>query len=129
MEMVGLESANDFWMPMFQEFFGINDESIFQEFMGMKSKESFVKKMMKNYCSPSGLFLPENPKSKPESADNNESESKPCDHLLDLFRRNFLGEERSSSSDSQTGNEKLEGSLPSETEISGGRWVGRWLEM
>ena len=82
---------------MFQEFFGINDESIFQEFMGMES----------NSCH-GGLFLWESRKSNLESA-GNKPESKPCHHLLDLFRRNFLGEERSSSSSSQTGNEKLEG--------------------
>ena len=44
MKMVKMKSANYFWTAIFQEFFGINDESIFQKFMGMKSKESFVKK-------------------------------------------------------------------------------------
>ena len=58
-KMVELESANYFWTTMFQEFFSINDESIFQKFMGMKSKEAFVKKM-KNYCT--CLFLPINQK-------------------------------------------------------------------
>ena len=102
---------------MLQEFFGINDESIFQEFMGME----------RNSCH-GGLFLRESRKSNLKSACN-KSESKPCHHLLDLFRRNFLGEERSSSSSSQIGNEKLEGTwssspLPSETDKSGGK-VGR----
>ena len=67
----------------------------------MKNKESFVKKMMKNYCSPFRLLHP-------GSVDNNQSKSKSCDHLLHLFRRSFLGEERSSSSGSQTGNKNLE---------------------
>ena len=108
MKMMWFEWANDFWTAMFQEFFGINDESIFQEFMGMESKESFLKKMMKNSSCHGGLFLWENRKSNLESA-GNESESNPYHHLLDLFQRNFLGEERLSSSGSQIGNEKLEG--------------------
>ena len=29
MKMMWFELANDFWMALFQEFFGINDESIF----------------------------------------------------------------------------------------------------
>ena len=86
---------------MFQEFFGINDESIFQEFMGMES----------NSCHGS-LFLRESRKSNLESA-GNKPELKPCHHLLDLFRRNFIGEECSSSSSSQTRNEILEGTWSS----------------
>ena len=120
MKMVDPESANDFWTAMFQEFFGISDESIFQEFIGMKKKESFLQKM-KNYCP--RLFLPINqiidPKSKPQSPNN---ESKPCHHLLDLFRRNFLGDERSGSP-THPENENLEGPLSSDTEI--GRKLGR----
>ena len=129
MKMMLLEWANDFWMAMFQEFFGINDESIFQEFMGMESKESFLKKMMKNSSCHGGMFLWENQKSNLESA-GNKLESKPCHHLLDLFQRNFLGEEHSSSLGNQTGNEKLEGTLSSsspllsKTDKSGGK-VGR----
>ncbi|RVW81209.1 hypothetical protein CK203_041018 [Vitis vinifera] len=120
MKMVDPGSANDFWTAMFQEFFGISDESIFQEFIGMKKKESFLQKM-KNYCP--RLFLPINqiidPKSKPQSPNN---ESKPCHHLLDLFRRNFLGDERSGSP-THPENENLEGPSSSETEI--GRRLGR----
>ncbi|KAL6322722.1 hypothetical protein AAG906_015408 [Vitis piasezkii] len=69
------------------------------------------------------LFLPINqiidPKSKPQSPNN---ESKPCHHLLDLFRRNFLGDERSGSP-THPENENLEGPSSSETEI--GRRLGR----
>ena len=36
--------ANDFWMAMFQKFFGMDDKSIFQKLMRMKSKELFAKK-------------------------------------------------------------------------------------
>ncbi|KAL6322685.1 hypothetical protein AAG906_015371 [Vitis piasezkii] len=48
--------------------------------------------------------------------------SKPCHHLLDLFRRNFLGDERSSSP-THPENENLEGPSSSDTEI--GRKLGR----
>ncbi|XP_034690165.1 putative UPF0481 protein At3g02645 [Vitis riparia] len=153
--MGGSESANEAWTVLFQEFFGMIDESFFLEFFGIKEKEySFLPKM-KNYCC--RLFLAiiqiinRKPKPKPdeesepkpdeesktkpdeesepkpdeesktkpdeesepkpdeESKPKPDEESKPkpdkesrlCHHLLDLYRRNFLGDERSSATHSE----------------------------
>ncbi|KAJ9681542.1 hypothetical protein PVL29_020422 [Vitis rotundifolia] len=105
MKMVDPESANDVWTVLFQEFFGMIDESFFQEFLGIKEKEySFLPKM-KNYCC--RPFLPiiqiinRKPKPKPDK------ELRLCHHLLDLYRRNFLGDERSSDSEAEIGKKGL----------------------
>ena len=93
MKKVSSGAVGFFWMPVFQEFFGINDESILQEFIG--TRESLLQKMKNYYPS---LFFPYNkiigPKLKSQSPKN---ESKPCHRLLDLFRRIILGDEHSSS--------------------------------
>ena len=107
MKMVDPESANDVWTILFQEFFGMIDESFFQEFFGIKEEEySFLPKM-KNYCC--RLFLAiiqiinRRPKPKPDedSKLKPDKESRLCHHLLDLYRRNFLGDERSSATHSE----------------------------
>ncbi|KAJ9681543.1 hypothetical protein PVL29_020423 [Vitis rotundifolia] len=98
MKMVDPESPND-WIVIFQEFFGMTDDSFFQEFLGIKEEYSFLPKM-KNYCC--RPFLPiiqiinRKPKPKPdeESKPKPDKESRPCHHLLDLYRRNFLGDEQ-----------------------------------
>ena len=96
-----MSMSNYAWTVIFQEFFGMStDESFFQEFFGRK-EESFLRKM-KSYCrlflfrllrlSPIKIInLNPNPTQKLESIEN----SMPCRHILDLYRKNFLGDERS----------------------------------
>ena len=79
--------SNDAWTVIFQEFFGLStDESFFQKFFGLK-EESFLRNM-KNYF-PITKIIHRNSNPKPGK------EPKPCPHLLDLYRTNFLGDERS----------------------------------
>ncbi|XP_034709695.1 UPF0481 protein At3g47200-like [Vitis riparia] len=101
--MGGSESANEAWTVLFQEFFGMIDESFFLEFFGIKEKEySFLPKM-KNYCCRLFLAIEPKPDEESKTKPDEESKTKPdeesktkCHHLLDLYRRNFLGDERSS---------------------------------
>ena len=71
----------------------MTDESLCKELIfGTEEEESFLRKM-KNYCCRLFLFLQiinRNLKPKPEK-----DQSKPCRHLLDLYRTNFLDDERS----------------------------------
>ena len=70
------------------EFFGMTEESTFSELL---QEESFLRKMKNYCCSPIIHFINRNPE-----PNNTEKESKPCNHLLDLYRRNFLGDEERS---------------------------------
>lgn len=105
-------------MPVFQEFFGTNDESILQEFIGIR--ESLLQKI-KNYYP--RLFFPYNkiicPKWKLQSPKN---DSKPCHHLFDLFQRIIPGDECSDSL-MHYENENLEGPLLLDS------WSGRMLDL
>ncbi|XP_034690538.1 UPF0481 protein At3g47200-like [Vitis riparia] len=126
MKMVDAESANDVWTVLFQEFFGF----------GIKEEEySFLPKM-KNYCCRLFLAIIQIIKRKPKPKPDEESKPKPdeesktkpdddskpkpdedskpkpdkesrlCHHLLDLYRRNFLGDKRSRATDSEAENGK-----------------------
>ena len=88
MKIDSSELANDAWTVILQEFLGLStDDSFFQEFFGIK-EEPFLRKM-KNYCY--RMFLPINHNLNQKT----EKESKSYCHLLDLYRKNFLGDERS----------------------------------
>ena len=94
-KIVPSELANDAWTVIFQEFIGMStDDSFFQEFFGIK-EESFLRKM-KNYCCRMFLPINHNLNQKPEK------ESKSYRHLLDLYRKIFLGDERSYPMHSET---------------------------
>ena len=90
--------VNDAWTVIFQEFFGMStEESFFQEFFPIE--ESFLRKM-KNYCC--RLFLPIIHNINRNSNPKPEKNSNPCPHLLDLYWKNFLGDERSYPTHSKT---------------------------
>ena len=88
-KILPLESANAAWRVILLEFFGMTEESTFSELL---QEESFLKKM-KNYCCHPFRFLPIIKIINGNRVPNTEKESKPCHHLLDLYRRNFLGDE------------------------------------
>ena len=93
------ELANYAWTVIFQEFLGLStDDSFFQEFFGIKEKP-FLRKM-KNFCC--GMSLPINHNLNPKP----EKKSKPCPHLLDLYRKNLLGDQRSNPTHSKTASVK-----------------------
>ena len=83
--------SNDSWTVIFQEFFRLStDKSFVQKFFGLKEEGSFLQKMKKYCCY--HRFLPNTNRN---SIPKLKKESKPCPHLLDLYRINFLGDERS----------------------------------
>ncbi|RVW81214.1 UPF0481 protein [Vitis vinifera] len=112
MKMAVPESANKAWTVLFQEFFGMIDESFFQEFFGIKEKEKpKLKPGEESEPKPdveSKMKPDVDSKMKPdeESKPKPDKESRLCHHLLDLYRRNFLGDERSSATHSEAENGK-----------------------
>ena len=92
-KILPLERVNAYWRVILPEFFGMIDESTFSELL---QEESFLRKMKNWFCRPI-LFLPIikiiNGNREPN---NTEKESKPFPHLLDPYRRNFLGDDERS---------------------------------
>ena len=82
------ERVNAAWRVILLEFFGMTEESTSSELL---QEESFLRKMKNYCCSPIIQFINWNPE-----PNNTEKESKPCNHLLDLYRRNSLGDEERS---------------------------------
>ena len=80
------QRAMDLWTAMFQEFFGMNeDRSFFRDlfFIGADQEENLFLRQTKNR------------KRNMQRSDLEEESNRRCRHVLDLYRRNFLGDERS----------------------------------
>ena len=99
LKMTEPELTIDCWRVIILEFFGMIEESFFQEFFGME--QSFLRKM-KNYCCALLVWITQIIKRKSETSDK---ESKRCHHLLDLYRNYLLGPTPKHTENGNSGNE------------------------
>ena len=94
--------VNDPWKVIFLEFFGMTDKSFFNELIfGTEEEESFLRNVKRyghrflfrllRLSTIEIINLNPNTTQTLESIEN----SMPCRHILDLYRKNFLGDERS----------------------------------